>query len=384
MRFAYLNCYGPFSDEKASVFGWRDTHPLPTAPQANSLQLSALGSPTVVDAVEPKRVQLSGFDNPRILDVLELLSVTNTFFGGVVNFNARLACKELLQLAKVRPGLLFMEIDLVVMHGDSYGVSHARVLLAKQALEAWPGIAVTKLNAFHGSLCDDFKGRGMSKRVWDAWRFVHETVTKNRACIKYFGYCFREPPNSDAPELCYGKIEGPFPRLEELKVDNTACYTGEMLAMLRGMPGLEKVQIVGNLDQYGSDKWYDKAERTDRDDMKNVAVVLPESVQVLLLDQWNLTNGYRRWRFMQDFAKEAREGRFGRLKTVSMRWSFATLKKDEGADLIDALRHCGSLREFVISENERMKRWHYQALERLGKARGDVRVVKHCVSWSWP
>ena len=337
----------PLSDADAERLDWKDTLTLPAAPKP----------------VPPKRITL--------MDVLAMDDADELFKE---EFGIRVSevCKAFRVFLRNKRGFFYLEVDLI----DTAGcLSWTLFQGARRMLETHDGLHVTKFHAMHTEVADDIKiprGKRKNDKLDLMYKWMHDLVEANRLYLKELGYAFRT--NTYLAYNCLhannGRLRGPFPVLEKFWVNNSFYFTGVTVELLFGMPRLTHVGVLGGLDMTDFDEIYRGDKRPAV--LQSVAAALPPSLKVLDLDTYQPTGRFPRILFVTAFAEAAERGHFGHLETVSMRLTYATMRKTEGIPFMQALQHCAALRIVFLGESARFKSWHFKAIDDLALARPGI------------
>jgi hypothetical protein len=342
----------PLSDQQARFCGWTDSIALPDA---------------------PKQVAC---DKITLLDILRMEEADEILRGRVHIRNSRV-CKEFRVFSEKKRGFFYLSFYLLDGRGC---MCWDRYTLARNASMRYEDIPVAEMHAMYGTVAQNMlvPRNQKSYRFMNLYHWMCRLVNKHCSTIRVLEFTFRVMAYSHF-DCCYGtdeprRIRGYFPRLERFCVNNDIPFTGVTVELLRDMPFVQHVCVHGSLDMTAFDSYYKGEVRPAVEE--SVAAALPPSLQVLEIDSYHITKKPARIRFATAFAAAAEQGLFARLRKISMRVSFASMRKEEGVVLMNALRHCASLREVVFGTNDRFKKWHDEAIEELVTARGDIRIIR--------
>lgn len=322
---------------------------------------------------DPKQVV---FEKVTLLDILRM-EEADEFFRGRVHFRNSIVCKEFRYFAKKKRGFFYLPFYLL----DGSGLMcWDRYELAKNGLMRYEGIPVGELHAMYSNVAQSMMvpRNQKSYKFTNLYHWMCQLVNKHCSTMLVLEYTYRVMAYSSFD--CKYKtsephrIKGYFPRLEAFSVNNDIPFTGVTVELLRSMPCLTHVCVRGSLDMTMFDSYY-KGDIPPAVE-ESVAAALPSSLQVLDIDAYHITKVVERMKFATAFALAAEQGFFARLRKISMRVSFAGMRKHEGVVLMKALVHCASLREVVFGTNDRFKKWHDEAIQELVNARGDIRITR--------
>lgn len=341
----------PRSDDFARRLTWTDTVPLGAAPAHHA-------------AAPPQRTTLI-----HILD----MDMADDWFAGVIDVRFATTSKAFYAFLKADRGIFGLKLVLIDADGR---LCWKKFVRARAAVAAHPGMRVTEIHAkFSKAAVNIMKpARKKTYRLNEAMKFIHEKVNANKNYLTELGYTFRIQEHYAFDTRFNGKLEGPFPSMRKFFVDNSSTYTGELVTLLRGMPRLTHVGVLGGLEMLSWDDHYPGTARPTV--LDSVAVVLPTSLVLLDIDTYQPSVKYARTRFVGEFVAAAEQGRFNNLQTLRMSLTYATMIKAEGVPFVKSLERCTALRTVIVGDEQRFKTWHLQALTDLKVVRPDIQLAR--------
>ena len=338
----------PRSDDFAKRLTWTDALPLPAAPSA----------------APPQRTTL--------LHILDM-DGADDWFGGVFDVLFATTSKAFHAFLKADRGIFGLKLVLTDADGRLCWKKFER---ARAAVAARPGMRVTELHAKHSKAAESIMkpSRKKTEKLNEAMSWIHRIANANRKHLTELGYTFRIQEHYAFDARYNGKLEGPFPSMRKFFVENGFPHTGELVALLRGMPCLTHVGVLGGLDMLRWDEHY--AGTRSPDVLESVAAVLPTTVESIDVDTFQPSIKYPRQRFVGDFVAAVEQGRFNNLQTLRMSMTYGTMRRVEGVPFVRSLERCTALRTVIIGNEQMFKQWHWQAIQDLGVVRPDIQMAR--------